>query len=510
MQDSSLLKSFDLLEVAEQRPNVLSAGERSRLAVARALASRAAVQVMDEPLAHVDSGRLHKYWQVIRDALLHDDSSLLFATHSPETVLREAEHVICLDRGTVVWQGPVLDLYEHPPDERVARFLGPANWFAREHSQTWLGNVALTSPCIRPERLQIVPDETGSCRVVRSRFAGSIAEVELVQPETQQAQVFYHRPIREQLAPGMPVSLRVLCATLLLICGLNFSGCRESNGSERPLSFEKIRRIQLPSEGAMLPAPRSVTFSPAGEMYVLDKAGRMLVYNSENALVKQWWMPEYSAGKPEGAWVMLDGRIAVADTHYHRVLFFDAEGKLTGTLGEQGEAPGQFIYTVKVTQDPHGFLYVAEYGGNDRVQKFTADGQYVLSIGKPGTGPGEFQRTSGIAWKEGKLYVADAINNRIHLFRDDGTFEKVIADAESSGLHYPYDLALAPDGTLWIAEYGSSRITQLTGDGQLLGHYGSAGRGDAQFWTPWGIGVSPIGKVVVADTGNRRLVELQP
>ena len=252
-----------------------------------------------------------------------------------------------------------------------------------------------------------------------------------------------------------------------------------------------------------------MTFGPNEELFVLDNAGRMLVYNKSGELVRQWRMPDYKIGKPEGSCVMLDGRIAVADTHYHRVVFFDQQGTVVGMLGEEGNAPAQFIYPVGVTQDAHGHLYVAEYGGNDRVQKFTADGKFVLAIGKSGTQPGEFQRPSGVVWREGVVYVADAINNRIQAFQDDGQFLRVVADAETACLYYPYDVALAPDDTLFVVEYGGGRVSQISLDGKLLGQYGSPGRGEGQLYTPWGIAVSKSGKVAIADTGNRRVVELQ-
>ena len=35
-------------------------------------------------------------------------------------------------------------------------------------------------------------------------------------------------------------------------------------------------------------------------------------------------MPEYERGRPEGALFLRDGRIAVTDTHYHRIIFFDS------------------------------------------------------------------------------------------------------------------------------------------------------------------------------------------
>jgi iron(III) transport system ATP-binding protein len=180
------------------------------------------------------------------------------------------------------------------------------------------------------------------------------------------------------------------------------------------------------------------------------------------------------------------------------------------TFGREGQGPGEFIYPVAVTKDAQENLYIAEYGSNDRVQKFTSDGTFLLAFGAFGTRPGEFQRPSGLAWRDGKIYAADAFNNRIQVFTDDGKFLKILASGESPlALKLPYDLKLGADDTLYVVEYGAGRVTRLDLNGRVLGRYGSTGTGPGQFATPWGIAVDAKKHIYVADTGNRRVVELQ-
>jgi DNA-binding beta-propeller fold protein YncE len=221
-------------------------------------------------------------------------------------------------------------------------------------------------------------------------------------------------------------------------------------------------------------------------------------------------MPDARNGNPEGACVFLDGRIAVADTHYSRVVFFNHDGKVVGMLGSAGHGPSQFVYPVCVTQDPHGNFYIGEYGGNDRVQKFSVDGKFLLQIGRCGTGPGEFERASGVVWHEGLLYIADSFNNRIQIFSDTGEFRAVFgAPGTKVELGYPYALALGPQSDLFVIEYSTARVSRFDlKSGRLLGRFGSPGRGEGQFATPWGIDVDSKGTILVADTDNRRIVEL--
>lgn len=293
------------------------------------------------------------------------------------------------------------------------------------------------------------------------------------------------------------------------IC-LALSGCGEDTTSGPQLRIASFKTWSMPPEGALIPGPRSMTIGPGGDLYVLDNAGRVLVYDLDGQEKRRWYMPDYSVGKAEGICILKDGRVAVADTHYHRIVLFRQDGTLLGMHGSHGEGPGQFIYPVAITQDDRGNYFVGEYGGNDRVQKFSPEGQFLLEFGSFGTEPGEFQRPSGVVWRDGQILVADAFNNVIQAFSDSGEFLGILgASPGGSGLHYPYDLGVNAAGELFVVEYGGNRVSHLSAEGDLLGRFGTVGTGDGQFSTPWGIAVDSQGRVIVADTGNRRIVELK-
>lgn len=297
---------------------------------------------------------------------------------------------------------------------------------------------------------------------------------------------------------------------LVLLClwALTAVGCHHADSlNSLPVRGEDYWNV--PPEATKIPAPRGILAGPNDECFVLDNAGRVLVYGPNGKVARKWWMPEYSVGKPEGICVLQDGRVAVADTHYHRVVLFDQEGQFLTAFGKLGHEPGEFIYPVKVIQDPAGDLYVCEYGENDRVQKFKTDGTFLLQFGSIGTEPGKFQRPSGIAWFDRRLYVVDAFNNRIQIFNEQGEFQGVLnSDAEAT-LYYPYDISVTPQGEFYVAEYGAGRVSKFNLQGKLLGRFGSPGTGPGQFSTPWGVSVDHEGRVLVADTGNRRVVRLK-
>ncbi|MCA9015902.1 MAG: ATP-binding cassette domain-containing protein, partial [Planctomycetaceae bacterium] len=502
-----LLKEFRLLEVRDQYPGQLSQGEASRLSVARALASEAKVLVMDEPLVHVDQTHWPLYWKSIRDYCQKNNASLVFSTHQAELVLREAEHVVCLDEGRVVYAGGVNDLYYAPPSYQIATYLGPVNDLAllNHHASAIRDNREVN--LVRAEQLAIAKDAQSLWEVQSASFSGSLEEVSVEHCESLATQTLYHRPVRPELQKGDRVSIRLLA---LLLCLLFCSGCLSDSAPE--LVFSQITQWSVPSEGIMIPAPRSVNVGPDDELYVLDNAGRVLVYDSSNELVRQWKMPESEVGKPEGVCFLKNGQIAVADTHYHRVIFFDQQGNVQKMLGTYGVGPGQFIYPVSVVQDPQGNIFVCEFGENNRIQKFSEQGEYLLEFGKVGTAPGEFQRPAGMVWHEGKIYVADADNNRIQVFSDEGTFLEILG-TKTGGipLYYPYDIAIdRTNEMLYIVEYGAGRVTKINLDGEILGRFGKTGMRQGEFLTPWGLTVNSKDQVFVADTGNRLIVKLIP
>lgn len=173
-----ILRALDLELRRSAFPSELSLGERSRLALARALASKAEVLLMDEPLSHVDPVRKPDYWKVVQQVISEGSISVVFSSHEPETVLRQADHVICLHDGGVVFQGTTRSLYNSPPSRRVGEFLGPLNWFDLDEAALFLAERDRLESCvaIRPERMRLVASEASDVEFVSMPFRGAYAE----------------------------------------------------------------------------------------------------------------------------------------------------------------------------------------------------------------------------------------------------------------------------------------------------------------------------------------------
>ena len=503
--DDGLIETLGLGGCREAFPHTLSLGQQARLSVARALASSAQLLIMDEPLAHVDPRHRPDYWNVIRDHL--GERTLVFASHEPETVLAQASEVCCLVEGEVVYHGETMALYEHPETKVLAHFLGRTNWLDSDDQRDWLGGVGAEAQSVRPEQLEVLPSSGGHVRCLSSQHLGLYAESCLRNEETGEERVFLHRSTTQVLTGGR---VAVQWLALLMLC-LVIIGCGKEPGyPEIPVS--EFRAWSLPIDGPKLPSPRSVATGLSDEVVVLDDAGRVLVFSSEGKVLRRWSMPDVKIGRPEGVVVLDNGEIVVCDTHYSQIVVFSQEGEVSRIFGSVGRGDGEFIYPVAIARDSQNQLYIGEYGSNDRIQKFTAEGEHLLTFGSFGTDPGQFQRPSGIVWHDGTVYVADAVNNRVQLFQDDGTYKgelTVTHGGEVVALHLPYDLVLDGQGNLVVVEYGEGRVLSCTREGNLIGVYGRQGAGIGQFHTPWGVTVDSRGHLRVADTGNRRLVAMK-
>ena len=203
-----ILSSLDLNHRKAAFPDELSQGERSRLSLARALASNADVLLMDEPLSHVDPVRKPRYWDVVASLTERSLSSIVFSSQEPETVLRRSDSVICLHEGAVVFQGPTRELYDAPASAFLAEFLGPVNWFTAEEIQDFGIHVDRPSGmAIRPERLSVVGTDTGEVEYIKCLFEGSYSESLIRSVTSGTSRIIKHQRPAVPLQEGVRVSL---------------------------------------------------------------------------------------------------------------------------------------------------------------------------------------------------------------------------------------------------------------------------------------------------------------
>jgi sulfate transport system ATP-binding protein len=163
-----LLELVQLSGFADRYPSKLSGGQRQRMALARALAAKPRVLLLDEPFGALDA----RVRAELRDWLrrLHEEVHVttVFVTHDQEEAMEVAGRVAVLDHGQLEQVGAPAELYDAPASEFVLRFVGDA--------------VRLGSRLVRPHEVVLrrwPSDGAVEVEIERIAVLGADARVEL-------------------------------------------------------------------------------------------------------------------------------------------------------------------------------------------------------------------------------------------------------------------------------------------------------------------------------------------
>ena len=102
-------------------PTVLSGGQKQRLCLARALALKPKILLLDEPTANLDPENTKKIENVLKD--LKKETTIILVTHSPPQALRVADYTAILYMGKLAEMAPTRELFENPRNPITKKIL---------------------------------------------------------------------------------------------------------------------------------------------------------------------------------------------------------------------------------------------------------------------------------------------------------------------------------------------------------------------------------------------------
>jgi len=174
---------------AQAYPHQLSGGQQQRIALARALAPRPGVLLLDEPFSNMDADMREQLAREVRNILKQESNTAILVTHDQNEAFAMADQICVMNEGSIQQQGSGYDLYHEPVNRFVADFIGqgvilPATVEDANNVRTDLGVITGSSPIsdepgavvdvlIRPDDVLHDDESSESAIVVEKAFRGA-------------------------------------------------------------------------------------------------------------------------------------------------------------------------------------------------------------------------------------------------------------------------------------------------------------------------------------------------
>ncbi|HDH08969.1 MAG TPA: 6-bladed beta-propeller, partial [Gammaproteobacteria bacterium] len=157
-----------------------------------------------------------------------------------------------------------------------------------------------------------------------------------------------------------------------------------------------------------------------------------------------------------------------------------------------------------------------------RVEQLSSDGQFIRqwgNTGKIGILAGEFNYPTDVAVADdGTVYVADGYNDRVQVFDEQGQFVRKWGGPFGMDIFGPFNgwfatvtsITLDAQGNILVADFYNNRVQKFTPQGKFLSSFGKKGTGEGQFRKAIAVAVGADGSIFVTDFLNNRVQKWKP
>ncbi|MGO4441071.1 ABC transporter ATP-binding protein [Rhizobium sp. RAF56] len=193
-----MLSLVQLEGFADRRPRQMSGGQQQRVALARVLATKPKLVLLDEPLSALDAKLREELGADLKRILTSVGSTTIVVTHDQDEAMSLSDRIIVMNRGRIDQIGSPSEIYQRPATQFVADFIGRSNWLGgiakidsgRDGANVILdcGTVLTTTASgirdaaqvsvgIRPERIKLMPEHDKGSQPEANQFFGKITSV---------------------------------------------------------------------------------------------------------------------------------------------------------------------------------------------------------------------------------------------------------------------------------------------------------------------------------------------
>jgi putrescine transport system ATP-binding protein len=189
-----MLRLVQLTALAKRKPHQLSGGQQQRVALARSLAKRPQLLLLDEPLGALDKKLREQTQFELVNIIESVGVTCVMVTHDQEEAMSMASRIAVMSQGRVLQVGTPREIYEHPNCRFVADFIGQANLFDGVLTLDEVDRCEITTPegvihvghgitgapgmalavAVRPEKINIAKNRPD---VQHNLFTGTVREI---------------------------------------------------------------------------------------------------------------------------------------------------------------------------------------------------------------------------------------------------------------------------------------------------------------------------------------------
>jgi len=315
-------------------------------------------------------------------------------------------------------------------------------------------------------------------------------------------------------ARGLPRPGRAAAATLGVWITLVTTVATQPVWAQPRITAESVRQLTTTQPVPML-LPSGVSPGPGGAVYVADGVHDRIVRfaadgSTAHVLSGDDVRPFH---RPMAVLAAADGRLFVADTGNHRIVVRDADGRWLPPveLDAGPAAPPPDVTGMALSADGR-VLWFADNDGH-RIGRLDTRTGNVSYVGAEGTALGQFHYPFKIAiGPDGDVFISEIINARVQILTAAGTPVGSVGEygIEPGQFHRPKGVAVDQDGRVWIADGTTGAVQVFDPGGKLLGILRDERGRVLRFDDPADLAFDVAGALWVVELGQSRIWRILP
>jgi ABC-type Fe3+/spermidine/putrescine transport system ATPase subunit len=214
-----ILNLVGLPDYGQRDVSTLSGGEMQRVALARSLAPKPQLLMLDEPLGSLDRALRERLLLELQTILQETNQTAIYVTHDHEEAFAISDRVAVMDQGQILQIGTPQEVYRRPATPFVAKFLGLSNIFEGQAQgnfiQTPIGSLPAPYPIhgkvvllVRPDSAHLDGQSSHQIKgtLLRSSFRGHTCRAEII---IKQHKLIFYLSSRERDLPQPGESIAI-------------------------------------------------------------------------------------------------------------------------------------------------------------------------------------------------------------------------------------------------------------------------------------------------------------